>query len=137
MPFDKTASMVTSRGEHFEWAPPQNVIHSETPIRLRPATPREVLDPGYVDLTGTKVGRLSVMGIAAFSGQEKRRWVVRCQCGDYEIRRAKFIKACLRGDQRDKATCFECGYTRKLQQGYHNPKKAAAAEEAIQELAAR
>lgn len=132
MPFDKTASQVAGRGVHFEWEPNREQVHSDLPIKTRQATPRELKDPNYRDLTGAKIGRLRVMGIASFSSQEKRRWVVRCQCGDYEIRRAKFIKACLSGENTDEAMCMSCGYTRKLQQGYHNPKKAAAAAEAIQ-----
>lgn len=135
MPFDKTASMVTGRGESFEYSPPKDVVHSETPIATRRATPREKLDPEYVDLTGIRAGRLIVMGIDASSPQEKRRWVVRCQCGDYEIRRAKVIKRWLEGENVSSAMCHECGYTQKLLRGEYNPKKAAAAAEAIQEMA--
>jgi hypothetical protein len=132
MPFDKTAAQVASKGEHFHWEPTGDQLHSELPIRTRQATPREISDPGYVDLTGAQIGRLRVAGIASFSSLEKRRWVVRCQCGDYEIRRAKFIKRCLSGENPVEPMCMECGYTRKLQQGFHNEKKAAAAAEAIQ-----
>lgn len=134
MPFDKTASQVAGKGEHFEYSPPQDVVRSETPIETRRATPREKLDPGYVDLTGVKVGRLSVIGIAAASSQEKRRWVVRCQCGDYEIRRSKVIRRWMEGENVGGAMCHECGYTQKLLRGEHNEKKAAAAAEAIQSM---
>lgn len=58
----------------------------------------------------------------AASLPDKRRWVVRCQCGGYEVRDGW-------------ALCHECGYTQKLLRGQHNAKKAAAAEQAIQEAA--
>jgi hypothetical protein len=135
MPFDKMASQVTGRGEHFEWTAPEHVMHSETPIETRQAAYREKNDPRYVELTGSTFGRLKVIGISASSDHDKRRWVVRCQCGDYEIRKARYIKQCLSGEQEGPAMCMECGYTQRLQRGIHNPKKAAAAAEAIQEAA--
>lgn len=135
MPFDKTAGQVAARGESFEYTPPETVVHSETPIETRQATHREKLDPLFVDLTGVKGGRLTVIGIAATSPVDKRRWVVRCKCGDYEVRRAKIIKQWLTEEFNGHAMCHECGYTQKLLRGQHNAKKAAAAEQAIQELA--
>lgn len=135
MPFDKTASQVSARGEIFEYTPPETVLHSDTPIETRQATHREKLDPLFVDMTGIKGGRLTVIGIAASSLPDKRRWVVRCQCGDYEVRRAKIIKSWLAEEFNGYAMCHECGYTQKLLRGQHNEKKAAAAEQAIQEAA--
>lgn len=135
MPFDKTASQVSARGESFEYTLPETVLHSETPIETRQATHREKYDPLFVDLTGVKGGRLTVIGIAASSMPDKRQWVVRCQCGDYEVRRAKIIKGWLTDDFNGHAMCHECGYTQKLLRGQHNEKKAAAAAQAIQEMA--
>ena len=40
-----------------------------------------------LDLTGVKVGRFTVIGLSMLLG----RWVVRCQCGNYEHRRSKAI----------------------------------------------
>lgn len=137
MPFDKTASMVTGRGEHFEWEPAANgKVHSADPISLRNPTPQELGNAAFKDLRGAKFGRLTVQGIAAeIVSTNGTNWVVRCVCGAYEIRKAKYIKACVAGDNpgEHEPMCDSCGYTRRLQMGRHNPKKAHAAAQAIQE----
>jgi hypothetical protein len=82
-----------------------------------------------------KIARLLVTGIAAeiVSGNGTN-WVVRCVCGSYETRKAKFIKACAAGNNpgEEEPMCDWCTKTQKLQRGIHSPKKAAAAAEAIQ-----
>ncbi|OCJ05302.1 hypothetical protein A6U87_14965 [Rhizobium sp. AC44/96] len=135
LPGDKVAGRVAARGEHFEWSPPERQIHSSEPLALRAPSPAERSVFSFVDLTGIKAGRLTVLGIAAdlylSSGQ---RWVVRCVCGAYEVRRAKYLKSCAAGEKTgdDEPMCSACSYTRKLQRGFHNPKKAAAAAQTIQ-----
>ncbi|MBY5682666.1 hypothetical protein HFO32_10905 [Rhizobium leguminosarum] len=135
-PSDKVAGRVASRGEHFEWQPNKSgKIHSDVPLATRSPSNAERALPMFVDLTGHKIGRLSVMGIAAaYNSTNGQNWVVRCVCGYYETRKAKFIKACVAGKNpgEDEPMCEACGYTRRLQRGFHNPKKAAAAAEAIQ-----
>jgi len=45
------------------------------------------------DLTGTKIGRLTVVGLLDSRSHDKgARWLVRCSCGDYEARRSKALK---------------------------------------------
>jgi hypothetical protein len=134
MPFNKTASMVAGRGEHFEWSPQESQTHSRDPIRTRKAEPSEMAQPTWVDLTGATLGRLRVLGIAELKSRAGANWVVRCVCGSYETRKARFIKACLAGDNpgQHPPMCASCGYTQRLQMGRHHPKKAAAAAEAIQ-----
>ncbi|TCV66298.1 hypothetical protein [Neorhizobium sp. S3-V5DH] len=136
MPFDKTASMVTGKGEHFEWSPSNlQKVHSTDPIRTRAPNRDELQKPSFTDLTGKKIGRFTVLGIAAdvvtTNGQN---WVVRCVCGAYETRKSRFIKKCVAGDNpgEQEPMCDACGYTRRLQMGRWHPKKAAAAAEAIQ-----
>ena len=132
MPFDKTASQVAGRGQHFEWAPSNpDKLHSKDPIPTRGPNNRERIFPGFLDLTGKRFGRFTVMGIADIRTTNGQNWSVRCVCGAYETRKAKFIKSCLAGAGDPQAMCDSCNYTRQLQQGYHNPKKAAAAAEAI------
>lgn len=132
-PSDKVAGRVAGRGEHFEFTP-NDAHHSDLPIQTRAATPRERNDPNYRDLTGVKVGRLSVLGLAAFSTQENRRWVVRCVCGCYEVKKSKYIRKCISGEigETHEAMCLWCLKSRKLQHGYHDKEKAAAAAQAIQ-----
>lgn len=139
MPYDKTASMVAGKGVHFEWEPSNaGKVHSSEPLTTRLPNQNELMHASFRDLKGIKIGRLTVMGIAAdvisSSGQN---WVVRCVCGAYETRKARFIKACVSGDNPgdNEPMCDSCGYTRRLQMGLYNPKKAAAAAQAIQECA--
>ncbi|MGR9476989.1 hypothetical protein [Rhizobium leguminosarum] len=134
-PSDKVAGRVAGRGEHFEWSSNQATkIHSTDPLAVRRPTETELSRPDYTDLTGAKIGRLTVMGVAAEIIGNGQKWVVRCVCGSYETRKARYIKACVAGNNpgSSEPMCDACGYTRKLQLGYHNPKKAAAAAEAIQ-----
>ncbi|MGR9274699.1 hypothetical protein ACU8KI_08815 [Rhizobium leguminosarum] len=133
-PSDKVAGRVAGRGAHFEWSPPETSIHSRDPIPYRQPTEAETILPSFVDLAGLKSGRLTVMGIAVESISPGQRWVVRCVCGSYEVRRARYLKACAAGQKTgdNEAMCLACAYTRRLQNGRFNPKKAAAAAEAIQ-----
>lgn len=135
MPGDRVAGRVGSKGEHFEWAPPETAVHSDTPIRIRQATPRELKSPTFVDLTGVIVGRLTVLGIAAASPQDNKRWVVKCKCGGYEQRRSKFLKKCVSGDNHGEPMCLWCGKTKALQMGYHNEQKSVSAATAIKGFA--
>lgn len=112
VPLDKTAASVTSKGEH--WTPARSVeewhVHSETPLPMKPIP---MLD-GTKGLAGAKFGRLTVMGhyTGPKSKNTRARYVVRCACGDYEIRSAKAIR------QADPdAACAKCEYQRKLREG--------------------
>lgn len=135
LPGDKVAGRVAARGEHFEWSSNQATkIHSADPLAVRRPTENELSRPDYVDLTGARLGRLMVMGVAAEITGNGQKWVVRCVCGSYETRKARYIKACVAGNNpgSSEPMCDACAYTGRLQRGYHNPKKAAAAAEAIQ-----
>lgn len=71
-----------------------------------------------IDYTGHKRGRLTVVGLldkrkAGVSG-EGGRWVVRCACGLYEVRRAAFL---LRGDEAD-CMCSVCRNRRRMLNGF-------------------
>lgn len=136
MPFDKTASMVAGKGEHFEWEPEnRDKIHSRDPIATRLPEAKERNQPGFLDLKGIKIGRFTVIGIAAdLKTCNGQNWVLRCVCGSYETRKAKYIKSCAAGDQNHEPMCDWCRKTNRLRMGLHDPKKAAAAAEAIQSM---
>ncbi|KKX29200.1 hypothetical protein [Rhizobium sp. LC145] len=139
LPGDKVAGRVAARGEHFEWSPPnKDKIHTNDPIAVRRPTVQELGQSTFLDLKGTKFGRFTVLGIAAdIVTTNGANWVVRCVCGAYETRKAKTIKAWLSGDWKGdhEPMCDCCGYTRRLQMGRYDPKKAAAAAKAIMEAA--
>ncbi len=121
LPGDKVAGRVAGRGEHFDFASRSHHAHSDLPIAWRAPIEPELSDPNFVDLTGSLIGRLKVMGIVAevTTSTPGKRWTVRCVCGSYEVRRTKFIKACLAGkDTGDhEPMCDWCGKTWKLRHG--------------------
>ncbi|OJY66424.1 hypothetical protein [Rhizobium sp. 60-20] len=121
LPGDKVAGRVAARGEHFDFKPSANgKVHSDLPLRFRSPTDVEKLLPTFVDLCGTAIGRLKVMGIAVdITSTSGQCWVVRCVCGAYETRKAKYIKSCVAGTNpgEHEPMCDWCGKTRKLQMG--------------------
>lgn len=139
MPFDTTAGRVAARGESFEWQPTNNHIHSADPIAHRQPIREELANPEFINLTGTRTGRLTVLGVAAEmpSNGNGQRWVVRCVCGAYETRKAKSIKKFLAGEWEadHEPMCGWCCNNRRLQRGGFDKRKAAAAAQAIQEMA--
>lgn len=81
-PVDKTAALVVRRGERFDSQKKFGGAHWKTQPPIR--TDAWV----FVDLTGIRFGRFQVIGLHA---DLLKRWVVRCACGDYEVRSAKAI----------------------------------------------
>lgn len=105
VPVNKTAAQVTAKGEHYE--PKINyrdTLHSDVPLPIM--DPPKVLrnNGSFVDLTGHKSGRLIVLGL--WAGGTGSRWVVRCACGDYEVRTAKALRNTATRDRDDK--CARC-----------------------------
>ena len=74
-------------------------------------------DTWAVDLTGLKVGKLTVLGVADFPDRREKTpaaWVVRCVCGYYETRRAKTLR---KPGYAERAECSECHYVAELKAG--------------------
>ncbi len=122
-PFDRVASQVTSKGEHYDPHHALGKVHSSEPLPMRDLTNGEKHNPEFIDFSGSKFGRLTVMGISGDVKSNKiggMAWVVRCVCGAYEIRRTKYVKACVGGNNPglDEPMCDWCNATRKLQLGY-------------------
>jgi hypothetical protein len=119
-PSNKTAALVAGRGEHFEFEAKNGKIHSDIPLAWRAPSDRELADPTYRDLTGITVGRLKAIGVATeVTSRGNQNWVVRCVCGSYETRKARYIKVCAAGNNpgEEEPMCDWCGKTRKLQRG--------------------
>lgn len=52
-----------------------------------------LINPAFVDMTGVQSGRLKVLGLEATPRKSKPpRWVCRCVCGTYVLRRTKALK---------------------------------------------
>lgn len=88
-PIDRIARRVTLPGERFESRKVIQTNDSDLPIATRRPTRQERALPEFLDLTGTKQGRLLVLGQHA---EKQGLWVVRCDCGIYTTRRSKALK---------------------------------------------
>jgi hypothetical protein len=99
IPINSTAAKVVSKGFSEKYVHKHQCLHSNImiPTINKPVTQGE-------DLSGFEVGRLTVIGIAKLNEKKKRKWVVRCLCGNYETRSAKSIK----NKENFKDRCYEC-----------------------------
>lgn len=118
-PLDGTAARVTARsGDHYD---PEvnfaNHLHSDTPIPTKPIPKNSLYS--CADLIGKQFGRMTVIGLAAEQNPKKKaRWVVRCACGAYEIRKAPAIRNPLNtSDCCQKCQCFELAKKRYARLG--------------------
>lgn len=99
LPIDRVASRVVRAAKPEElWRPlPKEVPHA-TPVGTILATapiPWATLNgkPELAELPGKRRGRMVIIGYADYQGSKKQgaRWVVRCDCGNYE-HRAKVLR---------------------------------------------
>ena len=112
-PLNTTASVVRdSPGEHWTPLVMDQRIHSDVPI------PCAVLPTGAPNLTGLRVGRLVVIGYHSRRKKNGRMWVVRCQCGAYEVRKASKLTAERPADAPE-LTCVDCEALRHAQHAHH------------------
>lgn len=85
-PVNATAARVVSAGTHYV----ANKRHGSQVFDVRPPTRqanyRDKSVPGYRDLTGSRRGRLVVVGLSDGAGL---KWVMRCDCGAYVVRTNK------------------------------------------------
>lgn len=85
-PIDKKAAVVTGKG--IDYIPDIKIFDSELPLPVCRNIPKWI-----VNLTGKKFGKLTVIGLAVI--EEKKlngsKWVVRCVCGRYSMRKARAI----------------------------------------------
>lgn len=84
---DRSAARVVSKG--FQYVSRKRVqwIDREAPWPVR-ANPRLPNESPFVDLTGVKFGRFTVLGRHTAS----KHWVVRCSCGVHSLRKGKAVK---------------------------------------------
>lgn len=108
-PIDKEAARVVSGGVHEDLKISPALHESDIPI------PTRQLPPRHRNLAGTRAGRLTVIGYwgrneSTHSGTAARhRWVVRCDCGTYAIRREQKLKVSNPEDG-----CSRCKYIASL-----------------------
>jgi hypothetical protein len=90
-PIDRLASRVTLKGNNYTYKKTSNIFFEFCPPIDKFPGPKEH------DLTGKRFGRLVVIGYTHWRLYKKKRdrpgrWVVRCDCGIYEIRRSVGLK---------------------------------------------
>lgn len=100
-PVDRQAAVLLSKGVACVLPKmPPTLLHQEAPIPFtRNGRLLELL--GHNNLTGKRRGRLVVQGLAKYI---PKRWVVRCDCGTYEVRTSKAI----RNDSNAVDACVRC-----------------------------
>lgn len=107
-PINRQAAKVFDKGEQVEVKKSETYLHSRDPIPV--VTDKVILNTFTKDLTGKKRGRFTVIGKAR---DIKGRWVVRCSCGNYEVRKAATLTR--EYLQEDTSRCLECriGFERR------------------------
>ncbi len=119
-PLNSTAAKVTGKGTGF--APAVTFLERvwDAPPTLARINNTHRANPSFVDLTGERIGRLTVLGLAA---GESGLWACRCACGRIVGRRAKGLK-----EKSSEAMCNACDYTRKLRENGASDKARSRAE---------
>lgn len=117
-PVDLTAGRVASAGAH--WDPkivlPPGYMHWDAPPPMKPFVDNRNNES---DLTGKQIGRFKVLGL--LDGKKgEARWVVRCVCGDYEVRRSIALKVALNVGEFASGSdcCIVCQHHDKIKRVY-------------------
>lgn len=89
IPCDITAAKVLfSKGTHYDAELKQNTtLNQDCPHEMQDwdrIPPMVLKDPNFVDYRGRRVGDFVVVGLLKY---KYNTWVLRCCCGQYEIRR--------------------------------------------------
>lgn len=88
-PINGTAARVMARGESFEFTENEYISDSCMPLPTREITPEMLLNSSFTDLTGKVFGRFTVIGLSI---SRDSKWVCRCVCGTYILRKVKGLK---------------------------------------------
>ena len=124
-PVNKQAAKVTSGSEHYEPNFVTNAMFWDERPRLLNLNAIKATQPQFIDLTGSKVGRMVVVGIFADDPPSKAKkskgslWVCRCVCGRYQGVRGSRIKS-LRRDR-----CDYCYHVEDLRNGVTFPQPSS------------
>lgn len=130
-PINKTASLVVYGNRDFEdeipkedWIIKQQAdnkgfkvsSHSLLPLDKTSVPIHIKNNPEFIDFTGKRFGKLTVCGkldkkqaffVTKGSSADSCKWVVRCECGKYELRVTRTVKRKLK-DANNSDSCEEC-----------------------------
>ena len=100
-PINKTASLVVGKGERYDYKTTHSIYESEFMppciANLKDLSKKKMnmqRVESFIKLMGVKKGRLTVVGLIKPAKSNKIngcRFVVRCDCGMYTIRRSKSL----------------------------------------------
>lgn len=119
-PLNREASTVRD-GSGDLWEPQ---IKATTLRWDAPPVPEAKMPAHVVDLSGRQIGRLTVV---RYHGKRKSGghfWLVRCSCGDYELRRNKFIENPPERHGPEDHECAACDYLHHIKWLQQNEAKA-------------
>ncbi len=105
VPINKQAAMGSARGEH--WEPMFDDVHGRSDL---PLPMKEYRGPPEKNLVGTVMGRITIVGYSHSTKKWGSKWVGRCTCGTYELRRRASIE---RNADPDHA-CMRCERSKVL-----------------------
>jgi hypothetical protein len=86
---NKTAALVVGEGMHYTPYVISQNNDNEFYLKTKNIQKSAMNNHTFVDLTGYRVGRLTVIGLSA---DFDKKWVLRCDCGIYTTRKTKAIK---------------------------------------------
>ena len=117
VPLNSTAAKVVSgRGEHWtpDYMPSRDIWETPPPMRRVPTS-----NPTAAGIVGLRTGRLVVVGLYdGGSKNHKSSWVVRCDCGRYELRKAR----ALRNPENTNDKCQECDHLERIRTNHYAKK---------------
>ena len=112
-PINRQASMMLSKGVKAPRARMGTMTHWEVcPPLHRKQAMRDMFRTSGDDLTGRRRGRMVAVGL---SKAIKARWVMRCDCGNYEPRTAKSIK----NPNNTAESCSKCRQVEQAKRCHH------------------
>jgi len=116
-PIDRVAARVTLPG--INYVPNGRMTLSVPPIASAETPPPVNRPPGKQNLAGMTIGRLTVIRYLGDKVDKEgmtvhSRWLVRCQCGTYELRRARSLRELGSSVDMCHAQCVECQNFAKL-----------------------
>lgn len=87
---------------------------------LKPITPQIRLNPAWVDYTGRRIGRATVVGLMQKKTGSKTpaSWVCKCVCGYYLTATSKTIRRAMNGEH--DLMCGWCADAKKIREGVKN-----------------
>lgn len=87
-PIDRAAGLVVGRGEHWTHVGNLDSVVSDTPL------PTKKLPRGAGNMGGVRPGlRRGALVVVGFSANVSGRWVCRCDCGRYILRKTRALRA--------------------------------------------